>query len=96
MQANSAATLCLRPSPESLDPCCPMPDSCIESLVALAGDALQEDIFASCDALTNIDRWIEEKGEERGLCWVCINYMKQRHEEARREIWDELPKIFEL
>ncbi|KAH9930230.1 uncharacterized protein B0H18DRAFT_1145954 [Fomitopsis serialis] len=96
MKANAAATMCLGPFTESLADDCKVFETCKKALVAITQDALEADIFSACDALTNIDSWIDEKARKYALCERCAGNIRSVHRDAQKEVWDTLIDIFEL
>ncbi|CCM01368.1 uncharacterized protein FIBRA_03418 [Fibroporia radiculosa] len=96
MGANTVGTLCLRPRKENVSHLCTTNDACHSALVGMVDDALEGDIFASCDALTNIDGWIEERALAQKLCAFCTEHLKRRHEVERQVVWDDLADCFGL
>ncbi|KZT68733.1 hypothetical protein DAEQUDRAFT_811975 [Daedalea quercina L-15889] len=96
MKANAAATMCLGPFTENLAGDCKTLDTCKGALMKVTQDALEADIFSACDALTNIDDWIEETAKIHGMCALCTAHIESMHRVAQKEIWDGLGGIFVL
>lgn len=96
LQANAMVTQRIGPFTGNMAEDCKSTDACMSALVLITRDALDSEIFAACDALTNLDPWITEKAETHGLCKRCAETLLVRHRDAQEMIWDSLVDIFKL
>lgn len=99
-------TRCFRPHRSNIIPACEhrrrATNPCVLALTRLYREAKKDGILTNVNLLARRDDWIDEffrKTSEEGMlpaCKACKDHLKSVHNDARKQVWNELTKHFDL